>query len=243
MAVPKAPAVHPPPPVRTLGPPPGSSATTGTGPLLGQGLLKASVWELRTKRTVDVTVSLVLLIVLAPLLAVVALVVMASSRGSALYLQERCGGAGQRFRMWKFRSMYHDADQRLGALSHLNEMEGGPAFKLRNDPRITPVGRVLRRWSIDELPQLMNVLRGEMSLVGPRPPLPAEVARYTEHQQGRLAVKPGVTCIWQVSGRSDLDFATWVDMDLEYIRSWSLLLDLKLLLLTVPAVLLARGAY
>jgi lipopolysaccharide/colanic/teichoic acid biosynthesis glycosyltransferase len=144
--------------------------------------------------------------------------------------------------MAKFRSMYMDAHDHRDEHVHSN-MHVGPIFKIRDDPRVTPVGRAIRRFSIDELPQLFNVLLGNMSLVGPRPPLPEEFLRYSARDRGRIAVKPGVTCIWQVSGRSDLDFETWIDMDLEYIQTWSLRLDLRLLAKTVPAVLTGRGAY
>ena len=144
--------------------------------------------------------------------------------------------------MVKFRSMYRNAHDRRQ--EHLGQnMHQGPIFKIRDDPRITPVGRAMRKLSIDELPQFFNVLMGHMSLVGPRPALTEEFLDYTERERERLLVKPGVTCIWQVSGRSDIDFQTWIDMDLEYIETWSLLLDLKLLMRTVPAVVTGRGAY
>jgi lipopolysaccharide/colanic/teichoic acid biosynthesis glycosyltransferase len=152
------------------------------------------------------------------------------------------GKDGREFTFYKFRSMHTNADLRRNELAHLNETDG-PVFKMREDPRITAVGRILRRTSIDEAPQFWNVLRGDMSLVGPRPPLPSEVMHYDAKQWQRLMVWPGITCIWQVSGRSDLDFATWVDMDLEYIRRWSPWLDVALLLRTIPAVLSGRGAY
>lgn len=216
-----------------------SAATVVLGP---RGLVGASGWQLAAKRTIDVFGSLTLLVVLAPVLTVVALAVLVTSRGGALYRQERCGERGRPFTMWKFRSMYRDAEARLAQLVDHNQGTG-PVFKMRDDPRVTPVGRILRKCSLDELPQLVNVLRGDMSLVGPRPPLPREVAHYTPRDRSRLAVKPGITCTWQVCGRSEVDFASWVDMDLEYIANWSLGLDLKLLLLTVPAVLSGRGAY
>jgi lipopolysaccharide/colanic/teichoic acid biosynthesis glycosyltransferase len=145
--------------------------------------------------------------------------------------------------MLKFRSMVHGAHDTRSTHHHLNIHDSGPVFKIRDDPRVTRVGRFLRRCSIDELPQLWNVLRGDMSLVGPRPPLPEEFLHYGPRERRRLDVKPGITCIWQVSGRSDLDFETWVDMDLTYIESWSLGLDVRLLARTVIAVVSGRGAY
>ena len=206
------------------------------------GLLAASRAELVLKRIVDIVGSSVCLVLLFPLLLATALAVGLTSRGPVLYVQERIGLGGRTFKMLKFRSMYANAHEDRHELIHRNECDG-PVFKLRDDPRITPVGRAIRKLSIDELPQLLNVLRGDMSLVGPRPPLPEEVPSYGPRERARLLVTPGITCIWQVKGRSDLDFDTWVDLDLEYIRTWSLRLDAKLLALTVPAVLSGRGAY
>ena len=209
---------------------------------LERGLLGAAWWQLAVKRALDIVMSTLALVVLAPLLLAVALLVMVTSPGPVFYVQERVGRGGKPFRMVKFRSMYRNAHDRRE--EHLGQnMHQGPIFKIRDDPRITPVGRAMRKLSIDELPQFFNVLMGHMSLVGPRPALPEEFLDYTERERERLLVKPGVTCIWQVSGRSDIDFHTWIDMDLEYIESWSLLLDLKLLVRTVPAVLTGRGAY
>jgi exopolysaccharide biosynthesis polyprenyl glycosylphosphotransferase len=194
------------------------------------------------KRTLDVVGSALGLIVLAPLLLLLALAVTLTSRGPVLFVQDRCGLNGRRFRFYKFRTMVKDAEARKRELEHLNEMSG-PVFKIRRDPRITPLGRVLRKLSLDELPQLWNVLRGDMSLVGPRPPLPEEVARYTPRQAQRLAVMPGITGLWQVSGRSEIsDFERWIDLDLEYARTWSMWLDLRILLKTVVVVALVRGA-
>jgi exopolysaccharide biosynthesis polyprenyl glycosylphosphotransferase len=207
-----------------------------------RGLLAARPWQRIVKRAIDIVGSVVALFVLLPLLIATALAIALTSRGPILYVQERVGRNGRRFSMLKFRSMRDGADESRGDLMPLNDVEG-PHFKMREDPRITPVGRVIRKLSIDELPQLINVLRGEMSLVGPRPPLPEEVVTYGVHEMQRLAVTPGITCIWQVRGRSDLDFHTWVEMDLEYIRNWNLRLDLRLLALTIPAVLSTRGAY
>jgi lipopolysaccharide/colanic/teichoic acid biosynthesis glycosyltransferase len=207
-----------------------------------RGLLNAARWQLAVKRGMDIVMSGLAIVVLTPLLLAVAILVGTTSRGPIFYVQERVGRSGKPFRMVKFRSMYRDAhDQRF---EHLEQnMHQGPIFKIRDDPRITPVGRAIRRLSIDELPQFFNVLAGHMSLVGPRPPLPEEFLDYTDRERQRLLVKPGVTCIWQVSGRSDIDFKTWIDMDLEYIETWSVRLDLKLLAKTVPAVLSGRGAY
>jgi exopolysaccharide biosynthesis polyprenyl glycosylphosphotransferase len=207
-----------------------------------RGLLGAAPWQLAVKRAMDIVMSGLAIVVLTPLLLAVALLVRVTSRGPIFYVQERVGRGGNPFRMVKFRSMYRDAHDRR--LEHVGQnMHQGPIFKIRDDPRITPVGRAIRRLSIDELPQFFNVLLGHMSLVGPRPPLPEEFLDYTERERQRLLVKPGVTCIWQVSGRSDIDFQTWIDMDLEYIELWSIRLDLKLLAKTVPAVLTGRGAY
>ena len=206
------------------------------------GLLGATRWQLATKRLVDIAASVIAIIVLGPLLLAIALLVKITSRGPVFFVQRRVGKGGQPFRMVKFRSMYRGAADRRNEHVHRN-MHEGPIFKIRDDPRITPIGRAIRKFSIDELPQLFNVLLGDMSLVGPRPPLPEEFLRYSSRDRGRLLVKPGVTCIWQVSGRSDLDFTTWVDMDLEYIETWSLRLDFKLMVKTVPAVLSGRGAY
>ena len=193
------------------------------------------------KRLADIAASLAALVVLAPLWAVTAAAIRLSSRGAVLYRQVRCGLHGRRFVLLKFRTMVEGAEQMRDQVEHLNIMDG-PTFKARTDPRVTRIGRWLRRSSLDELPQLVNVLKGDMSLVGPRPPIPEEVERYQPWQRRRLAMKPGITCLWQVSGRSELDFDTWMELDLAYIDNWSLWLDVKILLLTVPAVLSGRGA-
>lgn len=197
--------------------------------------------HLLAKRVLDILVSLTALALLSPLMLVIALIIKATSKGPVFFKQKRVGMNQRQFYLYKFRSMVEDAEQRKRELEHLNEQDG-PAFKIRNDPRVTPIGRFIRKTSIDELPQLFNVLRGEMSLVGPRPPLPEEVLRYEWLYRRRLSVKPGITCFWQVSGRNNISFQRWMEMDHEYIDKWSLWLDLKLLLLTVPAVLLSRGA-
>ncbi|MBI3656774.1 MAG: sugar transferase [Acidobacteria bacterium] len=193
------------------------------------------------KRVIDLGLSIGLLAVSAPLTLMVALLVKLTSKGPVIYRQVRCGLYGRPFTLYKFRSMIDGAEDALWEIRHLNEM-GGPVFKMRNDPRVTSLGRFLRKSSIDELPQLYNVLKGDMSLVGPRAPLPEEVREYTRWQRRRLSVKPGITCLWQVSGRNEVDFDEWMTMDLRYIDNWSLALDLKILLKTIPTVLLGRGA-
>ena len=162
-------------------------------------------------------------------------------KGGIFFGQQRSGLFGREFKMWKFRSMVSNAEEMRVALEEQNEMDG-PVFKIKHDPRITRVGRFIRKTSIDELPQLWNVLVGQMSLVGPRPPIPAEVAEYERWQMRRLSMRPGITCIWQVSGRNNVDFETWMKLDLQYIDNWTLFLDIKLLLKTVPVVLLRQGA-
>lgn len=206
------------------------------------GLLGATPRQLLTKRLVDVIGSAIAMVLFAPLFLILAVGVKVTSPGPVFYSRPRVGKNGEPFRFTKFRTMYIDADERKGALLEYNEV-GGPIFKMRDDPRITAFGRFLRRTSLDELPQLMHVLSGRMSLVGVRPQLPEEVAAYTAVHAQRLLVKPGLTCIWQVSGRSDLDFETWIRMDLEYIATWSPTLDAKLLLKTLGAVASGRGAY
>jgi len=193
------------------------------------------------KRLVDVSMSTVLLVLALPVVTAIALIIKMSDRGGVLYRQTRCGLNGRRFTLYKFRTMVEGAEERKRELLHLNEMDG-PVFKLKRDPRVTWFGRILRRFSLDELPQLWNVLRGDMSLVGPRPPIPDEVARYQRWQRRRLSMKPGLTCLWQVSGRNQIDFDRWMELDLEYIDSWSPWLDVKILFKTLPAVLSGRGA-
>jgi len=166
------------------------------------------------------------------------------SPGSPIFTQIRVGENGKMFKMYKFRSMYRDAEQRLADIAKLNHHGAdGVTFKMKDDPRITRVGRLLRRSSMDELPQLLNILKGDMSLVGPRPPLPSEVMRYSEAERARLAGKPGLTCLWQISGRANLPFERQVALDVDYLRRRSLLLDLSILLRTIGAVVTARGAY
>jgi lipopolysaccharide/colanic/teichoic acid biosynthesis glycosyltransferase len=207
-----------------------------------KGLLAATPLELAIKRAMDLFLVIVGTVILLPLLLGTALAVAITSRGSIFYVHERIGRDGRPFRMYKFRSMYRNANQIKERYMEMNDVNG-PVFKCRRDPRMTPVGRLIRKLSVDELPQLINVLRGEMSLVGPRPPLPEEYREYGPREMPRMKFLPGMTGIWQVSGRSDLDFETWVALDLRYIATWSLWQDLKLLAQTVPAVITARGAY
>jgi len=193
------------------------------------------------KRLFDVVVSGLGLLALSPLLLTVAAIIKLQDRGPVLFEQERSGLYGRTFGMLKFRSMVMNAEALRAELEAQNEMDG-PVFKIKRDPRITPIGAFVRKTSIDELPQLWNVFRGDMSLVGPRPPIPAEVAQYERWQMRRLSMKPGITCIWQVSGRNQISFEDWMKLDLRYIDHWSFWLDIKLLLMTVPVVLLQRGA-
>lgn len=195
------------------------------------------------KRVLDVAAAGAGLLFGSPVFSLTALLIKLEDGGPIFFQQQRVGYRGKLFGMWKFRSMVTNAEEIKKHLEAENEMEGGVTFKMKNDPRITRVGRVIRKLSIDELPQLWNVFIGEMSLVGPRPPVPKEVAEYTPQERQRLLAKPGITCLWQVSGRSDIDFAGQVRLDLEYIRSTSIFTDIKLLVMTVPAVLLGKGAY
>ncbi len=211
-------------------------------PLIGIKQASLNTTQRFITRLVDVSLSVVILLLGSPLWVCIALAVKLTSTGPIVLKQTRIGLGGKPFKVYKFRSMYRDADQRLAYLIPLNEAQG-PIFKMKEDPRITLVGRFLRRTSLDEFPQLINVLRGEMSLVGPRPPLADEVARYEDWQKGRLAMKPGLTGLWQVRGRSDLSFDEGVLMDLYYIENWSLRLYFQILLRTIPAVLFSRGAY
>jgi len=194
------------------------------------------------RRVLDMLIALILLVIFGPLVMLpAAILIKLTSPGPVLFRQTRCGLNGRVFTMYKFRSMVDNAEQLRVELEAFNEMDG-PVFKSSRDPRITTIGKIIRRRSIDELPQLFNVLQGHMSLVGPRPPLPQEVTRYERWQRRRLSMKPGMTCLWQISGRNEVSFEDWMKLDLTYIDNWSLLLDLKILLKTVPVVLLGRGA-
>jgi exopolysaccharide biosynthesis polyprenyl glycosylphosphotransferase len=211
-------------------------------PLIGIKSGGISAWEGRLKRAIDLVISSLILLLGAPLWLLVALAIKLDSSGPVFFKQRRVGKDGRQFLLYKFRSMRADADRDLARLRQMNEA-GGPLFKIKADPRRTRIGKLIRRTSIDEIPQLLNVLRGEMSLVGPRPPLPSEVEEYDLWERGRLEVHPGLTGLWQVRGRSQLDFDEMVLLDLYYIENWSLRLDVQILLQTVPAVLFSRGAY
>ena len=193
------------------------------------------------KRVVDFMMAVFLLVLTFPLMLLVAILIKFTSRGPVFYKQIRCGLYGRKFALAKFRTMIEGAEDRLWEIKHLNEM-AGPVFKMRNDPRVTPLGRLFRKLSIDELPQLWNVIKGEMSMVGPRAPLPEEVRYYSLKQRRRLSVKPGITCLWQISGRSDVDFLQWMALDLQYIDQWSFWLDLQIMVKTIPVVFTGRGA-
>ena len=198
--------------------------------------------SLVVKRLVDIVGSGSLFLATSPLLGSITLAVKLSTPGPVFYRWQVVGQGGHPFTGYKFRTMVVNADELKAQLAAANEMTG-PVFKMRDDPRITPIGRFLRKYSLDELPQLWSVVKGDMSLVGPRPPLQTEYAQFTDWQKQKLSVKPGMTCLWQVFGRNDIrDFDEWVRLDLDYIRNWSLWLDLKILVETIPAVIRARGA-
>jgi lipopolysaccharide/colanic/teichoic acid biosynthesis glycosyltransferase len=194
------------------------------------------------KRLTDVIFAFLFIVVTAPIVIAAAVAIVIVSRGSPIFSQARVGKDGRIFRMYKLRTMIigaHALHEQVRPLSGVS----GPVLKIRNDPRLIPIGALLRRYSIDEFPNLWNVVRGDMSLVGPRPPLPSEVARYDVRAFRRLTVKPGVTCLWQISGRSDVPFEEWIELDNRYIDNWSPVLDFRILAATVPAVLSGRGAY
>jgi lipopolysaccharide/colanic/teichoic acid biosynthesis glycosyltransferase len=182
------------------------------------------------------------LIAFSPVLLCIAAMIRVTSPGPVLFRQTRCGLGGRRFMLYKFRSMINNAEQMRAELHQLNELDG-PVFKISDDPRITTVGRWLRRFSLDELPQLWNILRGDMSFVGPRPAVPEEVEQYEDWQRRRLRMRPGLTCTWVLEGRNHVDFNRWMQLDLTYIDNWSLWLDFKIFLRTIPIVLSGRGAY
>jgi exopolysaccharide biosynthesis polyprenyl glycosylphosphotransferase len=199
-------------------------------------------WPVVFKRAVDIMVSLNAIIVLLPLLAVTALLIRLTSRGPSVFVQKRLGLNKRHFGIYKFRTMVVDAEKRMKEIEHLNEVSG-PVFKIKNDPRITAIGRFLRKTSIDELPQLFNVLKGDMSLVGPRPLPIRDYEGFNEDwQRRRFSVRPGITCLWQIGGRSSISFEKWMELDLQYIDKWSLKLDLEILVKTIPAVLRGSGA-
>ncbi len=208
--------------------------------VLWTGVIRAT---LAVKRFIDIAASLAALILLSPLFAAVALIIKLTDGGPVFYVQQRIGRQGKSFPFPKFRSMVLNADQMKDSLLKDADRQGDVTFKMKHDPRVTRIGRFIRRFSIDELPQLWCVLKGDMSLVGPRPPVPREVALYTQEDRRRLEVTPGLTGIWQVSGRADIDFKKQVELDVLYIESHGILLDILLLLKTVPAVFTGRGAY
>ena len=195
------------------------------------------------KRLMDIVLSVLAVILGSPVFLITALLVKVTSPGPIIFSQVRVGRYGRHFKFYKFRSMYIDAEARKAELLKLNESGDGVIFKMKHDPRITPVGRFIRKFSIDELPQLFNVLLGDMSLVGPRPPLPAEVRTYTLEERKRLNITPGITCLWQVSGRSELPFSKQIALDKEYIASRGVWKDFLILLKTVPAILTGKGAW
>jgi len=199
-------------------------------------------WWHSAKRATDVLLGSILTVLAVPVIAAAALAIVVIDRGSPFYAQERIGQNGKRFRMFKLRTMVHGAHAMRENILHLNEVEG-PVFKIRNDPRLHPIGSFLRRTSIDELPNLFNVVLGSMSLVGPRPPLPSEVEHYSPAARRRLTVPQGITCLWQISGRSQLSFEEWVRLDNLYIDTWSPWNDLVILVKTVPAVITKEGAH
>jgi len=210
-------------------------------PLIVYQTSLAQEWQLFLKRLIDILVSMLAIFILSPSMLFSALMVRATSKGPVFFRQVRCGLNGRKFTLYKFRSMFLGAEMRQKELEQQNEMNG-PVFKMKRDPRVTPFGRFMRKLSIDELPQFFNVLKGDMSLVGPRPPIPAEVEMYQSWQRRRLSMKPGLTCIWQVSGRNRIDFDKWMEMDLKYIDNFSIWLDLKLLVRTLFVVLTGYGA-
>lgn len=212
----------------------------GSTPLLTFSAAPYDEVKLLVKRLTDILIASAGLVVLAPLMVAIAILVRLTSRGPAIFQQVRCGLNGRLFLFYKFRSMVENAEDLKRSLEHLNTRE--TAFKIPDDPRLTTVGRYLRKFSIDEWPQLWNVLRGDMSLVGPRPAVPSEVDRYEGWQRRRLRMRPGLTCLWAVCGRDSVDFETWMKMDMQYIDNWSLALDWKIILRTIPRVLIGRGA-
>jgi exopolysaccharide biosynthesis polyprenyl glycosylphosphotransferase len=199
-----------------------------------------ALWEMAVKRMVDLVLSFLFLVLGSPVWIAIAIAVACSGKGPILFRQRRCTLRGRVFTMYKFRTMVADAEAKRGTLAAANESDG-PVFKIRNDPRVTRVGRFLRRYSLDEIPQLLNVLKGDMSLVGPRPPIPAEVEQYDDWQRRRLSMRTGCTCLWQIGGRNDVDFDEWMRLDLRYIDHWSLALDAKILVGTIWAVLRGTG--
>ena len=213
----------------------------GDTPLLTFSAAPYDEVQLLAKRAIDLLIAAAGLLVLSPLMGLLALLIRVTSPGPAIFRQVRCGLNGRRFEFYKFRSMVENAEELKPQLAHLNTRDT-VVFKIPDDPRLTPVGRILRKFSIDEWPQLWNVLRGDMSLVGPRPAVPSEVDQYKCWQRRRLRMRPGLTCLWAISGRDNVDFETWMKMDMQYIDNWSLSLDWKILLQTIPRVITGHGA-
>ena len=210
-------------------------------PLLTFETTVAKEWQFFVKRTADIIISGLGIVILSPVFLATAIMIRLTSKGAVFYIQKRVGLNGRKFILYKFRSMYKGAHQKLAELLEKNEMKG-PVFKIKDDPRVTVFGRFLRKFSLDELPQLFNVFTGSMSLAGPRPPIPSEVSKYEPWQRRRLSMRPGITCLWQISGRNKIDFDDWMKLDLEYIDNWSLWLDFKILCKTIPVVLFGIGA-
>lgn len=213
----------------------------GAAPLLTFAAAPHDEVRLMMKRVIDVVLAAVALAILMPFMAVLILLIKITSPGPAIFRQIRCGLNGRRFVCFKFRSMCADAEKMRAELEHLNQKQ--TAFKIADDPRLTSIGRYMRKFSVDEWPQLWNVIRGEMSLVGPRPAVPEEVEKYKRWQRRRLRMRPGLTCLWAISGRDELDFDTWMKLDMQYIDRWSLALDWHIILRTIPHVLLGKGAH
>ena len=195
----------------------------------------------KIKRFFDICLSSAALVVLSPLLLVIAILIYLEDKGPVIYSQTRIGKDGRAFKLYKFRSMCVDADEKLKDLQKLNERDG-PVFKIKNDPRVTKIGKFIRKTCIDELPQLVNIIKGDMSIVGPRPPLPNEVEQYNSYQKQRLLVVPGLTCYWQIQKGEETTFDEWVELDLKYIKERSILLDFRLILLTFKVILSGKGA-
>ena len=212
-------------------------------PLLTFSTVPFNEFLLFIKRTLDILISGAIILSLAPLFMIISLLIKISSPGTVFFKQFRVGRNGRHFTLYKFRSMVFDAEEKKKELENLNEMNG-PVFKIKNDPRVTSIGRWLRKTSLDEIPQFWNVFIGEMSLVGPRPPLPEEVTHYKRWQKRKLSMKPGITCLWQISGRNNnSDFDDWMKLDLKYIDNWSLKLDMQIFLRTILVVLWGKGAF
>src|SRR5580698_5767038 len=233
--------------MQTLLSPPASLRITQAGmrllPVYVYSAVMPSAAYMAAKRTVDVLVSATMLILLSPLFLILALLIKLTDGGAVFFRQKRVGWNGATFDFFKFRSMCVNAEAMKAELLKQNKHSNSITFKMCRDPRVTWIGRILRKTSLDELPQLWNVLRGEMTLVGPRPAVVPEVVKYNSHERRRLGAVPGLTCIWQVSGRADLDFQQQVDLDIKYIRERSVWMDFRLMMMTIPAVLSGKGAY